>query len=207
MQITKLSVQARNPERVNLYLDGRFYRGLDKIVAVKLGLKPGLTLTPQLVAKVESHQTESSAWEWALRSLQRGPKSAALMRRKLLERFAPNIAQATLTHLTATGLISDNQLAEHLIAGYIASGRYSRKQIWARLKTKQLPDAIIRAALQAIPDEAETQAAMGLAARGQRKWQTLPWRERSQKIAGYLAQRGFNYAVIKRVVTRAALET
>ena len=40
--------QKKNPNRVNLYANGKYYQALDKLVAIKLGLKPGLT--PHLTA-------------------------------------------------------------------------------------------------------------------------------------------------------------
>ena len=60
MEITKLTTQARNPNRINLYVDGKFYRGLDKIVAIQLGLRPGLTLTSTLIQRLEKHQYANS---------------------------------------------------------------------------------------------------------------------------------------------------
>lgn len=206
MEITKLATQTRNPNRINLYVDGKFYRGLDKIIAFKLGLKPGLTLTPPLIARLDEHQTANTAWEFSLRSLQRSPKSIAMMRRKLKEKFDEGTADQTIRQLQSGGLLDDTALATTLTASYLSAGRRSRKQIWALLKTKQLSDAAIKSALTQIDDQQEVNAAAALAIIKNRQWRALPWRDRYQKIVGYLSQRGFGYTVIKQAADRNRLE-
>ena len=111
MEVTKLTPQTKNPQRINLYVDGKFYRGLDRLVALKLGLKPGLTLNPRLIDQLETTQSENSAWEWALRILQVSPKSEREMEQKLRRRYDDGVVTALINKLRATDLLNDSRLA------------------------------------------------------------------------------------------------
>lgn len=205
MQITKISVQARNPERVNLYIDGKFYRGLDRLVALKLGLKSGLTLNPQLIDKLETTQSENSAWEWALRSLQISPKSTRDMQMKLRRKFEPELVESVMEKLKNTDLLNDERFAERLVGNLVRRGTKSKKEILLKLRQKGIANDFARLALNQVGSDAE--AAMKLAFIKNRSLRgDLPWQKRYEKIASYLARKGFTYADIRRTVTRENLD-
>lgn len=205
MQITKISVQARNPERVNLYIDGKFYRGLDRLVALKLGLKSGLTLNPQLIDKLETTQSENSAWEWALRSLRISPKSTRDMQMKLRRKFEPELVESVMEKLKNTDLLNDERFAERLVGDLVQRGTKSKKEILLKLRQKGIANDFARLALNQVGSDAET--AMKLAFIKNRSLrEDLPWQKRYEKIASYLARKGFAYADIRRAVTRENLD-
>ena len=200
MEITKISVRTRNPDRVNLQVDGKFYRGLDRLVAIKLGLKPGLTLTPKLLDQLETTQSENSAWEWALRSLQVSPKSVKEMGRKLRTKFESGIVDELLERLVTAGLLDDQRFAEQLVSRFVAQGTKSKKEILLKLRQKGIEFEIAKTALGAIDNEKES--ATKLARIKNRSLRAdLPWRERYDKVANYLARKGFGYGEIKQAVT------
>ncbi len=205
MEITKISVQARNPERVNLYVDGKFYRGLDRLVALRLGLKPGLTLSPKLVDRLENTQTENSAWEWALRILQTSPKSERDMYRKLERKFEPDLAERVVKKLKDTDLLDDQRFAERLVGELVNSKTKSKKEILLKLRQKGIPNDLARGAVGKV--ESEEDAVMKLALGKSRKLSAdIPWKERYEKVASYLARKGFGYSDIRKVVTKENLD-
>ncbi len=206
MEVTKIIGQRGNQNRVNLHVDGKFYRGLDRIVAMKLGLKQGMTLTPYLVKKLESTQTQNSAWEYALRSLQRSNKSIKTLRKKLADKFDPQTVEETIDKLVGSQLIDDEKLARVLVERYILQEKNSRRQIVAKLFSKGIPEAIVYEAAAQINQGNEQISALKLARYKNRQLQGLSWQERFKKIGAYLARRGFNYQTIKQVVTPENLE-
>lgn len=206
MEVTKLAIQAKNPNRVNLHVDGKFYRGLDKIVVMKLGLKQGVTLTPYLVKRLEGAQTKNSAWEYALRSLQRSGKSVEAMKRRLTERFDPEIADTTITKLLAGGILDDKKFALSIVRQHLEQGNKSKRQIIAKLKNKRVGDSIIQEAISTIGQTHEKAAALQAALYKNRQLKDADWRERFEKIGAYLARRGFRYETIREVVTPENLE-
>ena len=200
MQITKLSQQLKTPSRVNVFADGKFYRGLDKLVAMKLGLKVGLVLTPELIDRLEHHQSSNQALNYALNSLQRSPKSLAQLRSKLKTRFADDLVELTLKRLLDNQLLSDEKLANDLILKYTHQAK-SERQIYALLKSKGLPPTIIKTRLQSRDTAHEELAALKVI---KRKFAQIgakgDWAITKTKLVNHLAQRGFNYGVIKAVV-------
>lgn len=205
MEITKISVQAKNSERVNLYVDGKFYRGLDRLVAIKLGLKSGLTLNPTLLDKLETTQSENSAWEWALRSLQVSPKSKREMLQRLNRKFEPELATAVMLRLSSAGLIDDRKMAEQMVQRFVQQGTKSKKEILLKLRQKGIEFDVAKGAVEQTPND--TLAAVTIAVMRNRALKdSLTWQTRYEKIASYLARKGFNYADIKRAVTRENLD-
>jgi regulatory protein len=205
MEITKISVQIRNPERVNLQVDGRFYRGLDRLVAIKLGLKPGLTLTPKLLDQLETTQSENSAWEWALRSLQTSPKSVTEMQTKLRRKFEPTMTDKILGRLQSADLLNDQRLAEQIVGRFQQQGTKSKKEILLKLRQKGIVFEIAKTAVAQIESEAESAVALARIKNRSLK-PDLVWQERYKKLAGYLARKGFGYSEIRRAVTRESLD-
>ncbi len=205
MEITKISVQARNPERVNLYVDGKFYRGLDRLVALKLGLKSGLTLNPQLIDRLETTQSENSAWEWALRSLQVSPKSVRDMRMKLKRKFEPELVESIMKKLEDADLLNDERFAERLVGDLIRRGTKSKKEIALKLRQKGIADNVTKQALDQVESDADAALKLALIKNRSLK-EDLSWRERYEKIASYLARKGFPYADIRKTVTKENLD-
>jgi regulatory protein len=71
--ITALVAQKKNPDRVNVYLDGRFAFGLAAIEAVRL--RRGQTLTDADVERLQAADDVEKAREKALRFLGNRPRS------------------------------------------------------------------------------------------------------------------------------------
>ncbi|MFH0905609.1 MAG: RecX family transcriptional regulator [bacterium] len=199
MEITKISPQTKNPERVNLFVDGKFHRGLDRLVAIKLGLKPGLTLTPKLLTELERSQSHNTAWEYALLLLRYGPRSIAQMHQRLSRKFTPGATTEVIKRLKEAGLLDDNLAAEQL-ATSVANGRRSRRQIESKLLQRGFSREVAKVNLAKLDPQLEEQAALELARRRFVKLTGRPWREQFQNIAAYLSRRGFNYNVIARTV-------
>lgn len=206
MEVTKVSIQLKNSNRVNVFVDGKFYRGLDRIVAMKLGLRRGLTLTPYLVKQLEGTQQQNSAWEYALRSLQRSPKSIKSLKQKLITKFEPIVVDETIEKLVANQIVDDDKLAQNLVAQYIEQGSKSKKQITTKLIQRGIPRDVIQKAAANVTRDHEYSAALKLAQHKVRELKDFPWREKFEKIGAYLARRGFNYDLIRTVVVPENLE-
>ncbi|HOG79782.1 MAG TPA: hypothetical protein PK454_08510, partial [Anaerolineaceae bacterium] len=63
-KITALKVQKRNPNRVNVYLDGDFAFGLARVVAAWLQI--GQILTPEKITSLQAQDTHEVAYQKAL---------------------------------------------------------------------------------------------------------------------------------------------
>lgn len=206
MEITKLQTQAHNPDRVSVFVDGEFYLGVHRLVAMQMGLRVGLTLNPRLVKQLETQTTDHSAWEAALKSLQYSPKSRQMLANKLSEKFDPPTVQDVLARLTESQILDDFKLAEDLVRQRAEQGSKSRRQIGLWLKTKLFEKTAIDEALAQLDEGYDMGVALEIA---QRKYLQLSHKLESRKlrdrVSAYLAQRGFNYGVIKEAVNEVTL--
>lgn len=198
MIITKISQQVRDPERANVYVDGKFYAGLSKIVVLQLGLKVGTTLTPELAAKLAQNESSQNIWDYSLKSLSASPKSKKQLTRKLAAKYEAEAVEATVARLEDAGLLDDAHLAEMLIGREIAIGSKSTREIEAKLLQKGLPKDLVREVLEIIPEEYELETAARLARIKNKGTEVSS--ETSLKIAQYLGRKGFDYSVARKAL-------
>jgi regulatory protein len=205
-QITKLTPQQRNPNRVNVFVDEKFYCGLPHIVALKLNLRPGLVLDKALNELLAEEQARHLMWEHALKLLQISPKSRWELTQRLRRKFPEQDHREVVDRLTGQGLIDDTKLAKALVERYLEQQRLSRRAIHAKLMLKRIEPAIIEQAMTAVEAEGEQDVADKLAKRKATALRNLPERERNQKVAAYLGSRGFGYGIAKRSIERLKAE-
>ncbi len=200
MIITKITPQVKNLERVNLFVDDKFFRSLDRILAIKWGLKPGLVLTPDLLKKLEKDQQNFTAWEYALKLLKFGPKSIKGMRDKLKSKYEPELVESTVRKLIAEGFLDDFRVAEQIVERFVNSPSKSVTEIRYYLKTKGLEDEAIKEALANFEDDYNLEAAKSLIRHKARQMKTGDPKAARLKISQYLARKGFSYPVVKKAL-------
>lgn len=202
MIITKITEQAKNPDRVSIYVDDGFFAGIHKLVAIRLGLRAGMALTDDLAQELASLESNNSAWEYSLRSLAVASKSKSRMLSKLTQRFGREKAEETTNRLVGDGLIDDSRMAESIVMAQISSRRKSRAEIIALLAGRGIVGECSKTALELIPEEYEVEAATALA--------KIKWNEGKgsvEKISHYLARKGFSYPVVRKACEKLGLET
>ena len=82
--ITALTVQKRNSNRLNVYLDGTFAFGLEAAVASTL--KVGQTLSAEMIASLQQQDAIGQAKARAVNLISRRPRSVAEIERNLRQK-------------------------------------------------------------------------------------------------------------------------
>lgn len=202
-KITALEVQKRNPNRVNVHLDGEFAFGLARIVAA--WLKVGDVLDEPKIQKMQTEDARERALQQAMLLLSYRARSESEIRRNLRKHEIPEeVIEETLARLRQDGLANDDQFARAWVENRSTFRPRSRRMLAMELRQKGLADETASAALDEIDDEALAyEAAQKKAAR----FAQLEWQEYRKKLSEFLARRGFAYAVIAPVVTRIWNET
>lgn len=202
-KITSLEAQKRNPNRVNVYLDGEFAFGLARIVAA--WLKVGDTLDDAKIQKMQAEDARERAIQQALLFLSYRPRSESEIRKNLRKHEIPEeVIEETIARLRQDGLANDDQFARAWVENRATFRPRSRRMMAMELRQKGLDEETASAALQEVDDEALAyEAAQKKAAR----FATLEWQEYRKKLSDFLARRGFPYAVIAPVVTKIWNET
>jgi regulatory protein len=199
MRITAIEPQQKNPQRVNIYLDGEFAFGLAKIVAA--WLKVGQELDEARIARLKAEDERETVYQKALHFLSYRPRSSAEVRQNLTRRgVAPDLVEATIARLQENGLLDDGQFARLWVENRSTFRPRSRSALTMELRQKGLEEQAIQSALEAeAKDEEEL---VRLAARKQaRRYAGLAWPEFRRKLGGFLARRGFSYATFAPVLS------
>ena len=198
MKVTALRVQARNKNRVNVYLDGKFAFGLAKLEAARLRI--GQELDEAAIARLRAADNREQVHERALRLIARRARSEAEVRENLKKHgVAPEMIDAEIARLRESGLLNDDAFAKLWVENRATFRPRSKRALQVELKRKGVPPAAMQAALAEANDE---DAAYRLAAQRARRLAALPREEFRRKLAGFLARRGFDYDTVGPLVER-----
>ncbi len=197
-KITALEVQKRNPNRVNLHLDGEFAFGLARIVAA--WLRVGQELSDEKIEQLQAEDARERAFQQAMLFLSYRARSEAEIRQNLRKHEIPEpVIEQTLERLRQDGLANDNQFARAWVENRSAFRPRSRRLMARELRQKGLNDEAVSSAVADVDDEALAyEAAQKRAVR----FKGLEWNEFRKKLSDFLARRGFSYSVVAPVVTR-----
>src|SRR5689334_13697714 len=106
--ITALRAQAKDPQRVNVFVNGAFALGVSLNTISKANLYVGKTLSAEEFARVEQIENGDHALQAALRFLEARPRSTAEIRDRLRRKeFADQAIDAALERLAALGMVDD----------------------------------------------------------------------------------------------------
>jgi regulatory protein len=199
-QITALKVQTRNPNRVNVFLDGEFAFGLERITAA--WLKVGQVLSDQKITELKDRDEQEVVYLKALHLLDYRPRSEKEINQKLEKKgIPPEVIANTIERLRRNGLVNDEQFAQAWVENRSEFRPLSRKALAYELRQKGLSGAAIQQALTNLEID-EEDLAYQAALKQSRKLKNLEKPDFRRKLSGFLARRGFSYENIAPVVER-----
>ncbi|HEY3476752.1 MAG TPA: RecX family transcriptional regulator [Anaerolineales bacterium] len=197
-KITALQVQKKNPNRVNVHLDGEFAFGLARIVAA--WLRVGQELSEEKVEQLQAEDARERAFQQAMLFLSYRARSESEIRQNLRKHEIPEpVIEQTLDRLRQDGLANDNQFARAWVENRSAFRPRSRRMMAMELRQKGLNEEAVSLAVENVDDEA---LAYEAAQKRMTRYKDLEWNDFRKKLSDFLARRGFSYSVIAPVVTR-----
>ena len=137
--ITDLTPQAKNPKRLNLYLDGSYYCGLDILTAAKYRLKVGASVEEGEIIAIQREAEYRKAFDYALKVLSNSMKTEKEVKDKL------EIVFEVIAKVKEYGFISESEYAKKYAAAY--ANKKGKNLIKTELKRKGVGDDDIAAAL------------------------------------------------------------
>lgn len=194
-KITALTRQKRNPDRVNVYLDGTFAFGLAAITAVSL--RVGQSLTQAEIESLQGSDLEEKAKNVAIRFIEYRPRSVAETRQHLQKKEYPEeVIERVVDRLEAVELLNDAAFARYWVEQRETFKPRSKIALQQELRQKGIERGLIETAVAAVDElAAATQAAEAKA----RRWHQLPEQEFTKKLGGFLQRRGFGYEIVREV--------
>jgi regulatory protein len=197
--ITAIKIQKRNPERVNIYLDGEYAFGLAKILAAWLRI--GEELSEERIYKLREQDSFEVAYQKALHFLSFRPRSEDEIRRRLRQGdIDDQVIDSVLGRLRQAGLVDDLQFAQTWIENRSAFRPRSHRLLAYELRQKGISaDTISMSLVDSVDDEV---LAYQAAVRQAGKYGKMEWVDFRKKLIGFLGRRGFSYGVSAPVVLR-----
>ncbi|MBN1661330.1 MAG: RecX family transcriptional regulator [Anaerolineae bacterium] len=193
--ITALQVQKKNPNRVNVYLDGRFAFGLPDIVAARL--RHGQLLSEAEIAALQGEDAVERAYNRCLDYLAYRPRSVLEVRTYLKKReVAEAHAEAVIARLTRAGLLDDEAFARFWVENRERFRPRGPRALRYELREKGIDDRTIDQVLEPID------ASDGAYRSGRKKAEQLRNVDHDifyRKLGAYLARRGFDYETAREV--------
>jgi regulatory protein len=202
-KITAITVQKKNPNRVNISLDGEFAFGVARITAA--WLKIGDVLSDEKIAKLLAEDSREWAYQQAMLFLSYRARSEKEIRQNLHKHEMPeDVIEETLERLRQAGLANDNEFAQAWVENRNTFRPRSRRALAMELRQKGLDDETVHSAISGVDEDA---LAYEAAQKRQGRLKGLEWSDFRKKLSEFLARRGFPYSVIAPTVTRLWSET
>jgi len=212
MHITAIEPQKKDPLRKNLIIDGKFSLVISTDVLVQFGLRSGDQVDENVLTKIRAAEELYHAKRKALEYLSRRMHSEKEIAQKLQKKgFSVEAVQRLVDDFRSSGYLNDTQFAVAYVADCLQKRPIGRRSLTQRLRLKGIDREIISNVMTATL-ETEKEEALALAAarkklRGARsQFEKLDTPRKKQRLARFLAQRGFEWETIGRVIETALHE-
>ncbi len=208
MKITALSSQIRNPDRVNVSIDGKYKFSLDISQITELGVKVGREVSEEELAFLETEGLFGKLYSLALVYSFSRPHSVRelrdyLYRKTLTTKFrtkkgevrekpgySPTLTTRVLEKLQHKGYVDDEKFARWWVESRNQIKGTSLRKLSVELRAKGVDMEIIETVLAA-SDRSDKDELAKIIAKKRAKYSD------EQKLIAYLARQGFSYDDIK----------
>ncbi len=199
-EVTLLKPQ-KNGKRVNVYLDGVFGFGIDLDNLVLSHIKIGTVLSNEEVEKIVRKAEFQKSLDKLLKFAMLRPRSEKeiddyLKRKKVHESMWEDLSEK-LQHFE---LLDDAKFAKWWVDQRLAFKKISAKVLKLELFKKGIKKEIVNDVLNETPINEEKMAKDLLEKRSYR-WEGLEPRVAKQKKFQYLAGKGFDFEVVKKILS------
>lgn len=196
--ITKLEIQKRDKNRVNVYLD-EVYSFSISINAAAL-LHKGQPLDGEQIRELKGEDETVRAYSVALRFLGFRARSCAEMEKHLSEKkFPKQVVKTTISRLLKDRYLDDRDFSRQWLE---SRSRFKPKSAYAisyELKNKGIEESVISDTLE---DFNEFDAALHAVDKKRYQWEKLDKEKLKKKLFNFLGNRGFSYETAWKIFNR-----
>lgn len=200
--ITKIEVQKKNQDRVNIYVNNEFFIAIYTELVYRFGLKKGIDIDEDKLKSLLKDEMYIKAKNKALNILSKSDQSEKKIREKLSYDFEESIIDKVIIFLKNNNFINDDILAQKIVNTNINLNKCGINKIKQNLYIKGINKNSIDEALSDVNYNIEFENAMYLAKKRYDRIKNEDNRKIYQKISQHLAYKGFNYDIIKRVLNK-----
>ena len=195
--ITELKVQAKDKNRVSLYLNNKFYCGLDLETIVKNQLKVGTIIDEQKLINIQAESEKQTALSKVLKLISTRYKTQKEVENYLYQKgYLPQVVYFVIEKLNEYHYIDDERYTDSFIASHKSFGKLKLKQ---QLLQKGISQSIINDKLEN-EDFDQTDEIVRLAEKYMKNKEDT--KENYIKLFKYLMSKGFEYETIKNALKK-----
>lgn len=199
-RITAIETQQRDPERVNVFLNGSFAFGLPALVAVQESLRVGDELSDDQIARLRALDEQTKAVNAAMNLLARRPRSEREIRDRLKQKgYPPETIDAAIAKLEGWRYLDDEAFARYWVENREANKPRGRRLLEQELRLKGVDRETIRQMIDET-DLDEASAALSIGRNRLRTYGKLEPEVARRRLGAFLVRRGYGYDVVKPVL-------
>lgn len=195
MEITKLEIQKNNKDRVNLYLDEKYYSGISLELVVREHLKVGLDIDEEYLRNLILEDEKGKALAKAIKYIGTNLKTAKQLRDYLRKKdYNPNTINYVMDKLIEYNYLDDENYARAYVLTY--STKYGKLKLKSQLKSKGVSDEIIDKYLDTANIDSIEKVALKYMKNREFTY------ENCHKLSRFLYSRGYEFDEINSLVNR-----
>ena len=197
--ITKLGIQKKNKERVNVFLDEKYSFAVTLNVALEL--KKGQFLSDVEIERFKQQDDRHKAYDRAIFYLGFRARSRSEVERYLKEKeYAPDIITGVVTRLIEEKYLNDDEFAQTWVSNREQLKPKSKRALQYELRQKGVGQTAIESALSELDEDDAAHRALESKLW---QWQQLDQETFKKKAMGFLSRRGFGYHITRDAVDTA----
>ena len=204
--VTAIVASSRRDGRFDVAVDGRPAATVSLELVERLGLRVGLVLDEGRGTQLADGAAALATYDRAVAMLAAHGRSAKELRRRLVMRGArPEHADLAVARLTEAGFLDDAEFARQVARSRVAGRGDSRRRVAQVLAHKGVARDVVEEAVAEVvaADAVDEDALVDAAARKRaRTLGAVDAATKRRRLYGFLARRGHDGAVIRRVIER-----
>lgn len=200
--ITKIESQKKSEDRVNIYVDEKFFMAIYKELVFTFNLKKGDIIEEDNLREILKDEMFLKGKNKALNILSKASQSEKKMREKLKDDFDEDTIDDIVDFLKKYNFINDNELASKIVTTNVNLNKYGKNKIKQNLYNKGLEKSSIDGAISEIDQDVEFENALYLAEKRYERVKKEDPKKAYAKVANHLAYKGFSYDIIKSVLNK-----
>jgi|SRR5579871_3318829 len=196
MKITAIKQQVRNPQRVSLFVDGKYEFSLSLDELLKEGLKNGAELEVADVKRLKKLSADGKLRTRALEWLLNRPRSERKFRDYLYRKKAePEQIERLVEEFTGKGYLDNFKFAQWFVelqARRAKSDRAIRAELFKKGISREIADEVLG---ENMGDEVER-----LKKIIEKKQKLSRYKNDTQRLVKYLTSQGFSWSLVKETL-------
>lgn len=206
MKITKISQQSKDKSRYNLFIDEKFWLGVDENVLVKFALFKEQEITQALMKAIEDFEYRTKYYQKAIHYLGRGMKTSSqvveYLHQKMSDQVLDNpevivpdtqeVIAWIIDTLTHQGYLNDEAYSKAFVRNQMQLQHIGPIKISQQLKEKGIEDELIHRAMNEYPQDLLEENIHLTIEKFMKSHQKIARKVLKSKLGQYLFQRGFS---------------